>query len=554
MTKRIFRSVLGCALAVLLAGSLLISAVLYGYFGTRLKTELATAAGYIASGIETGGETYLENLDTAKGNRVTWVDESGKVLFDSQQPAAEMENHADRQEIQDALQKGTGTAVRYSATRGAQTIYYAKCLSDNSVIRLSTDQIAVWRLLQQAIRPALLVLPLAVLLAFWLALRLAKQIVKPINALQLENPEQAECYDELAPLLGRLQAQNKLIAKQMRQLRRKQEEFAAITGHMSEGFLVLDKAATILSYNEAALKLLDAPAPDKDQSILTLNRSESVRRAVRSALLGEKSEKILKKSGRVCKILASPAYENDKLTGAVLVLLDVTETHEREAMRREFTANVSHELKTPLTAIFGTAEIIENGMVKPQDVSHFAGNIRKEAARLIDLVGDIIRLSRLDEGDIDEQKQPVDMLVMANAVKEQLASATAEKNLSFTVEGESAMVTGVPAILEEMVYNLCDNAIEYNLPGGSVQVKVLKNEDKTLVQVSDSGIGIAAAERQRVFERFYRVDKSHTGKGTGLGLSIVRHGAAFHKADVKLESEVGKGTCITLTFFDKNNE
>ena len=371
MTKRIFRSVLGCALAVLLAGGLMIMGVLYRYFGTRLQTELVTSTAYIASGIEAGGQGYLLDLSTKDGSRVTWVDHTGKVLFDSWQQASTMENHADRQEIRSALQDGTGRAVRYSATRGCETIYYAQRLSDGSVLRLSTDQIAVWRLLSGVVKPALLVLPLSVLLAFWLAARLARQIVAPINELDPAHPEQVDCYDELAPLLERLGRQNRLIEKQMNELRRKQEEFSAITGHMSEGFLVLDKTARVLSFNEAALRLLEADVPQPEQSVLTLNRSEPVRQAVNAALSGQKTQQLLEKDGRACRILANPAYDNGKLTGAVIVLLDVTETQKREVMRREFTANVSHELKTPLTAIYGTAEIIENGMVRPEDIPHF---------------------------------------------------------------------------------------------------------------------------------------------------------------------------------------
>lgn len=548
MTKRIFRSVLGCALAVLLAGGLMIMGVLYRYFGTRLQTELVTSTAYIASGIEAGGQGYLLDLSTKDGSRVTWVDHTGKVLFDSWQQASTMENHADRQEIRSALQDGTGRAVRYSATRGCETIYYAQRLSDGSVLRLSTDQIAVWRLLSGVVKPALLVLPLSVLLAFWLAARLARQIVAPINELDPAHPEQVDCYDELAPLLERLGRQNRLIEKQMNELRRKQEEFSAITGHMSEGFLVLDKTARVLSFNEAALRLLEADVPQPEQSVLTLNRSEPVRQAVNAALSGQKTQQLLEKDGRACRILANPAYDNGKLTGAVIVLLDVTETQKREVMRREFTANVSHELKTPLTAIYGTAEIIENGMVRPEDIPHFVQNIRKEAGRLIDLVTDIIRLSRLDEGEIEQQKQPVDLYALAEKVAEQLSGAAKKKELTVSVEGKTAIVSGVPAILEEILYNLCDNAISYNKTGGSVNIAVQCAEDEVVVQVRDTGIGIPAAQSQRVFERFYRVDKSHAGKGTGLGLSIVRHGAAFHNASVRLESEEGEGTCVTLCF------
>lgn len=548
MTKRIFRSVLLCALTVLLAGTMLMMGILYRYFGTRLEKELATSAGYISTGLSTEGKAYLDSLDVSDANRVTWVAADGTVLFDNEESTETMENHADREEIIQALQTGRGTAVRYSATRGCKTMYYAERLPDGTVLRVSTEQVTVWRLLTQAGSQVLVVLPLAVLLALWMASRLSRQIVAPINALDLANPGEADCYDELAPLLEKMQSQNRIITCQMNQLRRKQEEFAAITAHMNEGFVVLDKKANVLSYNAAALRLLGAAAPQGEPSILTLNRSEAVRDASSQALQGNRCERILQKDGLVCQILANPAYDQEKLTGAVLVLLDVTETQQREAMRREFTANVSHELKTPLTSIFGTAEIIENGMVKPEDVAHFAGNIRKEAGRLIALVGDIIRLSRLDEGDIAEQKQPVDLLVLANTVCEQLQPAAQARQVTVSVEGQSCTVNGVPQILEEILFNLCDNAIAYNKPKGSVLVRVEKEKNAGIVSVRDTGIGISPEQQKRVFERFYRVDKSHSGKGTGLGLSIVRHGAAYHGATVELESKEGEGTCITLRF------
>ncbi|MEG1682765.1 MAG: ATP-binding protein [Oscillospiraceae bacterium] len=547
MTKRIFRSILLGTLAVLLASTLLVLGVLYSYFASRLETELQSQTQYIAHGVATEGGDYFTDLPGG-GSRITWVAADGTVLYDSRENAARLSNHGDREEIQEALETGTGQATRYSDTVGTETVYYAQRLPDGTVLRVSALRYTVWVLLLQALQPMALVLLAAIGLAFFLASRLSRQIVRPINALDLQHPEEADCYDELSPLLGKVRSQNLLIARQMAELRRRQEEFAALTENMSEGFLVIDRQTRVLSHNAAALRLLDARLSEEEPSVFALNRGEAFRRAVEEALSGRRGEQLLERDGRCCQILASPVYEGGDLTGAVLLLWDVTEREQRESLRREFTANVSHELKTPLTSILGTAEILENGMVQPADIAHFAGNIRQEAQRLIALVGDIIKLSRLDETDVPAEREPVELLSLAHRVVEQLQAAAAEKRLTMEVTGDGATVWGVPAILEEMVYNLCDNAIAYNREGGRVTLAVTTADGEPRLTVTDTGIGIPESQQTRVFERFYRVEKSHAGRGTGLGLSIVKHGAAFHGGTVTLGSRPGEGTAVTLQF------
>ncbi|WP_449290730.1 sensor histidine kinase, partial [Oscillibacter ruminantium] len=380
----------------------------------------------------------------------------------------------------------------------------------------------------------------------------SKSIVRPINELDLNNPGGAseDFYEELTPLLTRLRMQNHEIRQQMDQLRRRQEEFSAITENMSEGFLVLDIRTRVLSNNSAALRLLETdcvPVPG-ETSAFVLSREEGFRRCVEEALAGRRSERMVRRETLCRQIIASPVMQDGHLGGAVVVILDVTEREQRESLRREFTANVSHELKTPLTAISGTAEILENGMVKPEDVGHFAGNIHREAGRLIELVNDIIKLSRLDEGGADGPWEEMDLYRLSKNVLEQVRPAAEKRNLTLSLKGGPAMACGVPQILEEIVYNLCDNAVAYNRDGGSVTVTVEDTGKGARLTVEDTGVGIPAEARDRVFERFYRVDKSHSRGGTGLGLSIVKHGAAYLGATVVLRSEVGTGSTFILNF------
>ena len=547
MTKRIFRATLTVALTVLLASLVLIVGVLHGYFQDRVLDELASRTSYIALGIEHEGMAYLED-GFPNDCRVTWVAADGTVLWDNREDPSRMENHADRSEVHEALVLGKGHATRYSDTLSQKTLYYALRLADGSVLRVSDTQYSVWMLVLQALQPVALVMVLAFCLALWLAGRLARQLVEPINAVDLNDPGDEIDYEELAPLVGKLRSQKRQINRQMEDLRRQQEEFAAITGNMSEGLLVIDRETKVLSYNAAALRLLNAQTPAEGESVLALNREPGFRRCVDEALAGRRREELLEREDGCRQVFASPVELDGQSVGAVLIVLDVTEREQREALRREFTANVSHELKTPLTSILGTAEILENGLVKPEDIPHFAGNIHRETQRLIGLVNDIIKLSRLDEGGAAAQWETVDLRATAEEVLRQLAPAAEKQQVTMTLEGSPTPVRGVPQIVEEIIYNLCDNAIAYNRPGGSVGVTLSSTPEGERVTVSDTGIGIPQELRERVFERFYRVDKSHSGGGTGLGLSIVKHGAAYLGARVELDSEPGKGSTFTLVF------
>ena len=548
MTKRIFRSILAVSLAVLLASSLLIVGVLHGYFQDSVLADLTIRTAYIAHGIENEGIVYLEE-DLPGGCRITLVDTDGTVLYDNREDPAQMENHADREEIHEAAMLGQGRAVRHSDTLSEKTIYYALRLSDGTILRVSDTEYSVWRLVIQAMQPMALVLVLAFVLALVLASRVSRQLVQPINALDLSQPGDQAPYEELAPLLGKIRSQNRQIQKQMLDLKQRQEEFATITENMSEGFLVIDQETQVLSYNSAALRLLrgsvEGPAPD---TAFALNREAGFRRCVEDALAGRRREELLEKDSSCRQVIASPVEQDGAIAGAVLVVLDVTEKEQRESLRREFTDNVSHELKTPLTSILGTAEILQNGLVKPEDVSHFAGNIHREAGRLIGLVNNIIKLSRLDEGGPTTTWENVDLYQTAKSALDRLSAAAEQRQVTLELRGEPVQIHGVPQIVDEILYNLCDNAVVYNRPGGKVCMTVEDTGKSARVMVEDTGIGIPQEVQSRVFERFYRADKSHSAGGTGLGLSIVKHGAAYLGAKVTLESEEGKGSTFTLIF------
>lgn len=548
MTARIFRSIFLVATAVLLACFILIFGMLYEHLGQQIQAELQTEAIYIAQGLAQSGMEYFNGLRGT--NRITWVAADGTVLYDSDSEAAAMENHADREEIQEALTGGSGESTRYSTTFDERRIYFATRLSDGTVLRVSSAQHSVWVLIMGLLSPVIMIFVLAAILSGVLASALSKRILRPVNAIDLEHPEQSEVYEELSPLLSKIYNQNRVIDSQIEELQRKQAEFTAITENMSEGFLVIDDHTDLLSYNSGALRLLGAEAGLSRRSVLALNRSEGFRKAVELSLSGEHCEQLFEREGRYLQIIANPVYHEEHVAGAVLVILDITEKHARESMRREFTANVSHELKTPLTSISGTAEIIKNGFVKPEDIPHFAGNIYDEAQRLITLIGDIMRLSQLDEDSVPFEKGPVDLYELASSVLCRLEAAAGKRGISLTLSSEHATVNGVSQVLDEMVFNLCDNAVKYSRENGHVRVFVSEENGHVALRVEDDGIGIPAADQARVFERFYRVDKSHSKEigGTGLGLSIVKHGAAFHNARVALESELGKGTTVTVTF------
>ncbi len=548
MTGKIFRSIIAVATAVLVACFAIIFAVLYDYLGDRLAAELEQQALFAAQGIEAAKETYFEGLKAE--NRITWVAANGRVLYDSAASEEQMENHADREEIKEAMETGTGSATRHSSTLGEKTIYAARRLADGSVVRVSSQQHTVVVLLWGMLQPICAVFLLSALLSGFLASRLAKRIVKPVNEIDLEHPDQGLVYEELAPLLSKIHRQNRLISNQVRELSRAQKEFSTITENMSEGLLVIDAKTELLSHNAGALRLLGVERCESGCSVLTLNRSEAFRLAVEGSLAGERCEQTLDIGGRVYQLIASPVRKEDAVAGAVLLLLDVTEKEERDTLRREFTANVSHELKTPLTSISGIAEMLANGMVKPEDVAGFGGDIYREAQRLIALVGDIIRLSQLDENSLPMEKEQVDLYELSGQVIDRLSEEAQQHKVTFALKGDPASIVGVRPVLEEMIYNLCDNAIKYNREGGQIIVSVLPQGEHVQLTVQDTGIGIPLEHRARVFERFYRVDKSHSKQigGTGLGLSIVKHGAAYHNARLTLESQEGVGTTVKILF------
>ena len=553
MAKKIFRSTMAVGLWVLLLSAALFLGMLYQYFTDRFTQELESETWLVARGVESMGLDYLDGLRT--DNRITWVAQDGTVLYDNEADAASMENHADREEIQEALFGIQGTARRESATLSQLTIYVAHRLDDGSVIRLAGSQSTVVHLLMAMAPPIVLILIVTLIFAAALSSRLTKRLVRPILELDLERPEDSEVYDELSPLLTRIRRQNDTIRAQMDQLRQQKQEFTALTENMSEGFLLLDAKGRVLSYNTGVLRLLGAAAPAEEASVLTLDRSDVFQQLVEQVLDGRRSQVRMERAGRILQLLGDPVLRDGETAGAVLVLLDVTEREQAEQMRREFTANVSHELKTPLTSISGMAEIMKDGLVKQEDVRGFAADIYQESQRLIRLVEDILHLSRLDEGGGGLERQEIDLLNLARTVEDRLQSTAKQHQVELELTGDHAAIQGLPSVVEEMVYNLCDNAIKYNRPGGKASVQVEDGADAVTVTVSDTGIGIPPEDRERVFERFYRVDKSHSKAigGTGLGLSIVKHGAALHNAQLELDSAPGKGTTVRLRFPKEQN-
>ena len=548
MTKRIFRATLLVGVAVLIASLTLVMGALYSYFGRVQESQLRDELSLAAVGVEQNGMDYLRKLESDQ-YRITWLRADGAVLYDTRADAESMENHAQRQEVQQALATGEGESSRYSATLLQKTVYYAKRLPDGTVLRLSAIRVTTGVLVLNMLQPILLVLAVALILSGVLASRLARRITEPLNRLDLEHPLENDTYEELAPLLRRMEHQRRQIDRQMDELRRRSEEFEQITGSMSEGLVLLDEAGVILSINPAARRLLDAAENCVGQDLLTVDRDVALSDALRQAAEQGHSEFHGQRNGREYQFDVTRIQSEGRTAGTVLLVFDVTERAFAERNRREFTANVSHELKTPLQGIIGSAELLENGLVKQEDVPRFIGHIRSEAQRLVTLIGDIIRLSQLDEGE-PMPAEPVELLALAREAAESLQSAAAARNVTITVEGEPVELTGVRRLLYEIVFNLCDNAIKYNTDGGRVQVTVTKENETAAVTVRDTGIGIPPDQQDRVFERFYRVDKSHSkaSGGTGLGLSIVKHAVQYHHGAIHLQSEVGKGTAIRVTF------
>ncbi|MFQ8849246.1 ATP-binding protein [Ruminococcus callidus] len=552
MTRKIFQSIIAVVISVLLLSLALITGVLYNHFETTMLDQLRTTAQFAEQGVEQEGMAYFDSLH-AQNCRVTWIAADGTVKYDNRSNPKTMENHADRQEVREAMENDSGTSVRRSSTLSEHTMYYAKRLSDGTVLRLSMSQRSVLFLMGGMLSPLVFIFLAACLLAGVLSYRVSKKIVKPLSEIDLKHPEQVETYDELSPFLQRIAAQNREIDARMAEIRKQQQEFSMITENMSEGLFVVDRNYQILSYNKSAMQIFGMDPRQEHENLLAVNRSEGFRNAVDSALKGRHTQENLELNGRVYQIIANAVCQPDfaeDMVGAVILVLDVTEKEAQEQYRREFTANVSHELKTPLTSISGIAEIIRNGIVKPEDIPHFAGKIYDESQRLITLIGDIIKLSRLDENQVPMERETVDMLEMARDVVQQLSSVARKSGVTLVANGTHGQVLGVRQVLGEMVYNLCENAVKYNRAGGRVWVDVQQVADHVVLRVKDTGIGIPAAEQGRIFERFYRVDKSHSKAvgGTGLGLSIVKHGAALHHATISVSSEPEQGTEITLTF------
>lgn len=550
MTKRIFRSVCIVAVAVLLASLALVMGVLYDYFSGSQEEQLRTQTDLAAQGIENEGAAYFNGL-VSDDLRITWIDREGRVLFDNKTDATSMENHLEREEVKQAIEKGYGKSARYSETLTEKSLYSAKKLSDGSVVRLSVSQYSVLTLFLGMLRPVLIIALVAVILALLLAYRLSKKIVTPLNRLNLDAPLSDEVYEEISPLLKRMDAQQKQLKKQSDELKRKKEEFETATENMREGLVILNEKGVVLSLNRASSEMLGISENAVGKDIFAEKASsESLKELTRKALSGKDGESFLSlKDGRY-QIIANPVLTEGKVTGAALLVLDVTEKEKTEQMRREFTANVSHELKTPLQTISGYAELLANGMAADRDKTAFGGKIYAEAQRMIRLVEDIIKLSNLDEGAAELSRETVDLYATAEDVVKNLLPAAEKENITLSLEGEKAEINGISQLLAAVVYNLCDNAIKYNKDGGKVSVKVKNAPEGVVLSVGDTGIGIPKEQQERIFERFYRVDKSHSKEvgGTGLGLSIVKHAARLHDAKISLESDVGKGTEITVVF------
>ena len=548
MTKKIFQSILLVAGCVLLASLLIIMGFLYDYFGgvegNQLRDELSLAS----AAVEDGGTDYLSRL-MADRYRLTWIAADGSVLYDTRTDAESLENHASRAEVSQALTTGTGESTRYSSTLMEKTMYYAQRLDDGTVLRISISRATVGMIAVGMIQPLLIVLIVALILSGLLARRLSRRIVDPLNSLDLEHPLDNDAYEELSPLLKRIHRQHVEIQTQLRELREKTDEFTQITGSMREGLILLDEHGSILSINAAAQALFGADAQCVGRDFLTIERSHEISAAIQAAVTDGHSEVRAERAGRVYQFDISRITSDGKFLGTVILAFDITEQEFAERNRREFTANVSHELKTPLQGIIGSAELIENGMVRPDDLPRFVGHIHAEAARLVTLIDDIIRLSQLDEGDA-MPTEPVDLLAVSQEAAENLHDAAAARDVTLSVTGQPAVIPGVRRLLYEVVYNLCDNAIKYNRDGGRVDVTVAADAGGSSITVADTGIGIAPEHQSRVFERFYRVDKSHSkaSGGTGLGLSIVKHAVQYHHGRIELESTPGTGTTIRVIF------
>ncbi len=549
MTKRIFRSIFTVAAIVLLAAFVLITGVLYEYFSNKQMDQLNMQTHLAAQGVEASGEGYFDGMDI-DGCRITWIAADGTVLYDSQAEQSGMENHAGREEVSEALRTGHGESMRYSTTLMERQLYSADRLSDGTVVRISDMQYTPLTLILGMIQPVIIIALAALLLSLFLASRMSKRIVRPLNEMRLDDADRIDTYPELAPLTDKLRSQQRQLREQEAELRRRRDEFEAATGNMTEGLVLLNEQGSVLSINRSATQILSISRYCIGRDIRELSAAPQLREIVEKAFSGEHCEAHITLGGVSYRFYASPVTSGDRVTGVVLLMLDTTEKEKAEQLRREFSANVSHELKTPLHTISGCAELLANGIVKPGDVPHFLGQIQSESKRMIALIEDIIKLSHLDEGADDMQREDVDLLAVARREADNLHQAAEDADVALTVSGESTVINGIPQLLDAIVHNLCENAIKYNRPGGFVHVNVRREGASALLTVEDNGIGIPPEQQERIFERFYRVDKSHSREvgGTGLGLSIVKHAAALHNAKISVTSAPGKGTTISVAF------
>ncbi len=552
MTKRIFLATFFVSLVAVLTAVIMVLGAIYAKNTETFKAQIEEEAQLLSASLEVSESgSALDNLTELRNfsNRITYIAEDGTVLFDNKADISTMENHSNRDEIISAKSSGSGTATRESSTLSELTIYCARVLENGDIIRVSGTQDTVLGMIYDMWWGIVIALLLALILSFLLADLTAIAIVKPINSIDLKNPDIDEKYGEIAPLLHEIKGRNIEIEKRMNELSKAREEFSLITENMSEGFIITDKKAEALSYNNSALKILGAEFTDNSRNVFTLNRSESFISAVESALRGERREVNLALSDKVYQVIASPVFSHGEINGSVIIIVDVTEKESREELRREFTSNVSHELKTPLTTIYGISDMLAGGIVKPEDVKDFSQKIKSEASRLITLIDDILKLSRLDENPSSE-RETVDLYEIANLCAGRLAKTAESNSVKVTVSGEKAEITGIYTVLDEIIHNLLENAIKYNKPGGDARINVSQTSESVKVTVSDTGIGIPAESIDRVFERFYRVDKSRsrTIGGTGLGLSIVKHGVTLHGGTIGITSAEGSGTEITITF------
>ena len=553
MKNSIFKSICLAATGVFLASLLLIMSILYTYFSDIQLETLKKQTELVSVAVQDQGISFLKKIDN-KDFRITLIESDGDVLYDTVSPADSMENHLGREEIREALAKGYGESTRYSSTLLERQIYTAKLLPDGTVIRLSETHYSVLSLILMMTQPIAIVAVIAAVLSLILASRLSEKIIKPLNELNIDKPELKDSYEELKPLIERINSQQRQLKSQSAELRRKQEEFNAATYNMNEGIVLLNETGTILSINHSASKILSASKYCIGKDILLVNRSIEIQNLLNKAQSGEHADVMMNINGLEYQINASPVVSDDSISGIALIIFDITEKEKAEQMRREFSANVSHELKTPLHSISGYAELMKNGLVKENDIVSFSSRIYSEAQRMIVLVDDIIKLSRLDEGTYDMELEETDLFAVAHETVDILKPAADAKNLTVTLNGGSSKIYGFPQLLNGLVYNLCDNAIKYNRQNGSVDITVIQDNNKTILTVSDNGIGIPKEQQERILERFYRVDKSHSKEvgGTGLGLSIVKHAARLHDAEIKLESVPDGGTTISVIFPEKS--